>query len=387
MLRLLPRRLWLFFDLMMKADPIGLYLHVPFCVKKCNYCDFCSYPLESSPFKSRYVDTLLSEIASYSGRGISVDSVFMGGGTPSLLDSDEFVAIVKALRNSFDISGNAEFTVEANPGTLTEEKLVTYLDHGINRISMGLQSIHENELKILGRIHSYKEFLASYQLTVKCGFENINVDLMYGIPEQTRASFRKTLTEITKLSPAHISVYGLIIEEGTPFWQLRDNLTLPDPDMECDMYFDAAEILSRNGYRHYEISNYAKVGKTCVHNMKYWTCGRYIGLGVSAYSYFDDQRYGNSRDINKYLERAYEEESSETIDREAQMYEYIMLHLRIAEGFSLADYRNRFGVDFINGREKTIERLIKAGYLICDDAVRLTERGFYVSNSIINELT
>ena len=372
---------------MMTTDACGLYVHIPFCVRKCSYCDFCSFALSTVDFRDRYIDRLCEEIRSYKSRGISLDTVFFGGGTPSLLTPDEFCRIVDAIRESFRLLLGHEFTVEVNPKTVDREKLECFIGCGVNRLSIGLQSIHENELKKLGRIHNYQDFLNSYNLARECGIENINVDLMYGIPEQTMDSFGRTLEVISALKPEHISLYGLILEEGTPLYENRETISFPTEDGECDMYYLATERLRDPGYSHYEISNYALPGRECRHNLKYWRCNEFIGVGLSAYSCFDGMRFGNGRDVDEYLLSRGDKYDCESISEESAAYEYIMLGLRLAEGISLDDYKDRFGSDFLSGREAIVDRLVSSGYLSCKDGrLSLTESGFYVSNSIINEL-
>ena len=370
----------------MKAKAIGLYVHVPFCVRKCRYCDFASFPTSDLSVRDEYINALCREIDSYSGRGLCVSTVFFGGGTPSLLSPEEFSKITSHIRSAFKILPNAEFTLEANPGTVTEDKLKSYIACGVNRVSIGLQSIHENELKKLGRIHNYQEFLDCYSLVRRLGITNVNVDLMYGIPEQTKDSFRKTLGEVIALNPEHISAYGLIIEEGTPFFSERDTLALPSEELECDMYYLAADMLRCAGYSHYEISNYAKAGQECLHNLTYWHADEYIGVGLSAYSYFDGHRFGNTRDVCEYISGVRTVDDAKlSIDDEA--FEFAMLGLRLSEGFSLSEYRERFSRDFLENRGSLIKRLSDAGYiLLIDGRICLTERGFYVSNSILREL-
>ena len=370
----------------MATDALGLYVHIPFCVRKCNYCDFCSFGLSQVDWRERYIDKLCEEILSYREKRIKLDSIFFGGGTPSLLTSAEFEKICSSIKESLVVSGDVEFTVEANPKTLSREKLLVFKASGVNRLSIGLQSTHENELKILGRIHNFEDFLESYQLARECGIENINVDLIYGIPEQTMESFGITLDRILDLSPQHISLYGLILEEGTPFYEMRDRLSLPGEDSECDMYYLATDRLSKRGYTHYEISNYSQPGKECRHNLKYWRSEEYIGVGLAAYSYYDGKRFSNGYDINVYLQNHCTNYHREYSDSD-EAFEYVMLRLRLAEGFSLSDYRSRFGTDFLEGRGDLINSFVKAGYMcIKDDKISLTERGFYVSNSILTEL-
>ena len=371
----------------MRTDSIGLYVHVPFCVKKCNYCDFCSYPIESIGSRDAYIESLCREIEAYKGQEIRANTLFFGGGTPSLLTPEQFDKIVRSIKESFTFDKNIEFTVEANPVTLNCDNLSAYIAGGVNRISIGLQSVHNNELKILGRIHSYEDFLASYRLVRDFGINNVNVDIMYGLPEQTVESFSDTLRTISALSPEHISVYGLILEEGTPFYNFKGTLTFPSEDEECDMYYTAASMLRELGYSHYEISNYSKSGYESRHNLNYWRDGEYLGFGVAAYSYYNGMRFGNCSDINEYLRSDSSVAYSERIDEVARRYEYAMLALRLSEGICLSDYRDKFGIDFLKGREMKISELERLGYLVVDvDRLYLTEKGFYVSNLILSEL-
>ena len=372
----------------MTTKPIGLYVHIPFCLRKCNYCDFCSFPVEQVSYREEYVNALCREIEQYRDRKLSVNSIFFGGGTPTLLSVFDMERVVSAIRNSFNVLSDTEFTVEANPGTVDEEKLVALKKLGVNRLSFGLQSIHENELKILGRIHNYEEFGEVYRLARKLGIDNINVDLMYGIPSQNQESFAKTLEEVCTLSPEHISLYGLILEEGTPLFKKREHLDFPSEDEECDMYYYATDFLRKKGYSHYEISNYSKPGLESRHNLKYWQCDEYIGVGLSAYSYFDGFRFGNTYDIDEYLRGNYIEYTSrEPANIESLSYEFVMLGLRTATGISLAEYEKRFDRDFMLDRKDKISALIDRGYAeIADGRLYLTEKGFYVSNTILTEL-
>ncbi len=368
----------------MRTDAVGLYVHIPFCLQKCSYCDFAS-ECPTDAFKEEYIDALCREIFSYSKQRVSVDSVFFGGGTPSLLTPDEFGKIMDAVNESFDLKSGCEFTLEANPKTLNGEKLSAYLSRGVNRLSLGLQSIHENELKILGRIHSYDDFLSTYKLARDLGIRNINVDVMFGIPSQTKETFKSTVERIISLEPEHISVYGLILEEGTSFYKKRDTLSFPDEDTERDMYFLASDLLRKFGYLHYEISNFAKSGFESVHNLKYWACKEYIGVGLAAYSYLDGVRYGNPRDKTRYF--LGERENEERSDKESLEFEYAMLALRTSYGISLSDYARKFGKSFRNGREKLISKYKNLGLLTeTDGHIALTEKGFYVSNTILTDL-
>ncbi len=372
----------------MSHKPLGIYVHIPFCVRKCNYCDFCSFPNISGEVRARYIDRLCKEISSYKRETrLTADTVFFGGGTPSLLSTDELSAILSAIRDTFILSPDTELTLEVNPGTVSADKLLALKNAGVNRISFGLQSIHENELKKLGRIHSYSDFLTAYSDARAAGFDNISVDLMYGIPEQTEISFKETLLAVLALAPEHLSVYGLIIEEGTPFYDGRSELELPTEDAECDMYISACATLAEHGYLHYEISNYASGdGYVSRHNLKYWRDEEYLGFGAAAYSYFEGRRFGNSRSIDEYITSSAPAEC-DILSVDDTAYEYAMLALRTSYGFSLYEYKERFGSDFMIGREALIKKYSDAGLLLTEDGrIRFTERGFYVSNSLLCEL-
>ena len=374
---------------MRTTDNIGLYIHIPFCIRKCAYCDFASFSGVGSDVRARYIDRLCREIESYKvNKRVGVDTVFFGGGTPSLLDPDELSRILSTVRSTFDLTPDAEITMEMNPGTLSEEKVRAYASLGVNRASIGCQSFNENELKILGRIHNSSLIYDAVSIVRSAGITNISLDLMYGIPEQTKDSFAHTLREALSLEPSHLSVYGLILEEGTPFYDAREGLLLPGEDEECDMYSLASKILGEKGFLHYEISNYARPGLECRHNLKYWRDEEYIGVGLAAYSYYGKKRFGNTAKLDEYISAGYVEyRYGESITENDEAFEYVMMRLRLAEGFSLSDYRARFGVDFTKGREDLIERYRALGYLdTSEDRIRLTECGFYISNTILSDL-
>ncbi len=373
----------------MTTEPLGIYVHVPYCVRKCNYCDFCSRGIGTASVEDRYIDRLISEIESYSEHGkLPVDTIYFGGGTPSLLSAHQLERVVSALNLTFNVEKNVEFTLEANPGTVDEAKLRDFRSLGVNRLSLGVQSVNAEELSSLGRIHTPEDFIRSFSTARECGFDNVSVDLMYGIPNMTRASLRRTLDTVLDLCPEHISLYGLIIEEGTPFYEIQDTLPLPSVDEECDMYYDAASLLSLHGYSHYEISNYARTGYESRHNLKYWRLSEYVGFGASAASYFGGRRYVNTRSMREYISSArLKYETEEILTPEDMAYEYVMLGLRLREGISLDSYRRLFGRDFLDGRRGVIDRLVKEGLAeLSTERFALTERGFYVSNSVLAEI-
>ncbi len=370
----------------MNKDRLGLYLHIPFCVSKCKYCDFCSFP-KGEEDRRRYVAALIREIENAPRDEREIDSIFFGGGTPTLLSEDAFSEIFSVLRKKYRISEDAEITVEANPGTVTKEKLCVLRSLGVNRISMGLQSSHDRELSILGRIHTYGDFLESYRMVSECGFENVNIDLMYAIPEQTVENFEQTLRRVIALAPAHISAYSLIIEDGTPFGKAKKSLALPSEEEETAMYESACRLLGEAGYHHYEISNYAKEGRACRHNLRYWQGGDYLGFGLAAHSLYRGERLAATEDFSSYLSNPLSLRACNSLDLASEAEEYVMLGLRTSFGISLREYRARFGSDFLHDREEKLSLYEKLGYLLRDgDCLRLTEKGFYVSNAILCEI-
>ena len=367
-----------------------LYLHIPFCARKCAYCDFLSLSM-GADVQKRYVEKLIDEIVNASAgfRDTTVTSVFVGGGTPSILESEDMVRIFDALKRNFKIAENAEISLEANPGTVTEKKLRDYKKAGINRLSFGLQSAENEELKALGRIHTYEEFLDSFRMARACGFTNINVDLMSALPGQTVESWLETLKKVAALEPEHISAYSLIIEEGTPFYEKygedRGEGLLPDEDAEREMYHETKRFLKELGYERYEISNYTKKGYECKHNIGYWTGVPYLGLGLGASSYIDGCRFCNTSDLTEYLNCGEISRYDEIILSEQDMQEeYFFVGLRMTNGVSLNGFRERFGVDAENVYPGLLERIIESGGAEIDgDRFRLTEYGMDVSNYIM----
>lgn len=358
--------------------PLELYLHIPFCIQKCNYCDFLSAPSCAGERKI-YVESLCQKIRSYKdlAKAYHVVSIFVGGGTPSLLLSKQIEQIFEAVRETFVIDSDAEISLEANPGTVTEEKLQAYRNCGINRLSIGLQSAKDRELKRLGRIHTYEEFLWTYELARKAGFLNINVDLMSGIPLQTLADWEETLHEVARLKPEHISAYSLIVEEGTPFYERYGNgkhlEELPDEETERKMYYRTREILESYGYHRYEISNYARLGYECRHNLGYWNRTEYLGIGTGAASLIREERWN-------------EGEIPEKLDRKAQMEETMFLGLRTMKGVSKAEFAKTYQQTMESVYGKVLEEMQKKGLLLVgEDQVCLTDAGIDVSNYVMSE--
>lgn len=378
--------------------PLSLYIHIPFCIKKCAYCDFLSAPA-SAAIQKEYVKALKCEIAAEaeSGAGYEVVSVFFGGGTPSILETGEIKGILKTISNVFCLRQNAEITVECNPGTLDKEKLCSYQQAGVNRLSIGLQSADNKELKEIGRIHTWEDFLHSYDMAREQGFANINVDLISALPGQSLASYENTLKKVIALQPEHISAYSLIIEEGTPFYKRYKQETnaeekaayspLPDEETERQMYKRTAELLGQAGYVRYEISNYAKKGRECQHNIVYWKRGEYLGFGLGAASFFQGNRFLRERELKEYLQLIKTGKQTkreiQKLDETDAMEEFMFLGLRMIRGIKKEEFKKEFGRDINQIYKKVLEKYKRTGLLEEKDGwLRLTERGIDVSNVI-----
>ena len=366
--------------------PMELYVHIPFCVKKCDYCDFLSGPAGKER-QREYFQSLGREIAAvpeFPDREIT--TVFIGGGTPSVPDPALMGAILDQIRNKFFMAPDAEITIEANPGTLYKEKLQEYRKHGVNRLSLGLQSPQNRELKILGRIHTWEEFLESFFMAREAGFSNINIDLMSAIPEQTYEDWEKNLRTVAELSPEHISAYSLIVEEGTPFWERE--LDLPDEDTEYRMYEDVAAVLKEYGYHQYEISNYAKAGRECRHNEGYWQRKDYLGLGLGAASLLGKERFSNTSDMQEYLKNSSAPEkirkNRELLTREDEMAEFMFLGLRMTQGVSKKEFQEYFGTAIENIYGEVLKKYKKQGLLLEESGrIFLSREGIHVSNAVM----
>lgn len=429
----------------MNKNPLSIYVHIPFCMKKCNYCDFLSFSADEV-VKDSYVEALCREIelANLYGKKYEVRTVFFGGGTPSLLKEEHIVKILCKLKEVFVIQEAAEITIEANPGTLTLKKLQAYRRCGINRLSIGLQSAFDDQLALLGRVHTREQFHESFLLARRAGFTNINIDVMFGLPAQTLASYEKTLQAVLSYDPEHISAYGLIIEEGTYF--ARQNVCVPDEDTEREMYELTGKILEENGYERYEISNYAKKGYTCKHNITYWERGEYLGFGLGAASLMNEMRFSNIRelkayvayliekekpidnfemeknvnakDVNKnYINQNYIDQNNinqnninqnninqnyidkndiltniEHLTKSAQMEEMMFLGLRMMRGVSLRRFEDIFCVSMYEIYGTVIDKFLQQGLLkivkadqAADCYLTLTKRGIDISNYVMAE--
>lgn len=332
---------------MQNKEELSLYIHIPFCVRKCGYCDFLSAPADEKA-RDRYVQALLMEIERYQGTETAdrkIKTLYIGGGTPSILSVDQLDCIMQKIKYTFNFCDDIEASMEMNPGTASKEKCRALYQMGINRLSIGLQSTNDMELKTLGRIHSYEDFINTYTWCREAGFQNINVDLMAALPYQIVESYTTGLRKIIRLAPEHISAYSLILEEGTPFYQKYNSgcYPLPDEEQERLMYRETEQILAQAGYERYEISNYAKKGYACRHNLVYWQGGDYLGLGLGSSSYMDGVRFHNTTDLNTYVNQGAYVEDREELSVQAKMEEFMFLGLRVMAGVSGTEFEKRFG--------------------------------------------
>lgn len=332
---------------MQNKEELSLYIHIPFCVRKCGYCDFLSAPADEKA-RDRYVQALLMEIERYQGTETAdrkIKTLYIGGGTPSILSVDQLDCIMQKIKYTFNFCDDIEASMEMNPGTASKEKCRALYQMGINRLSIGLQSTNDMELKTLGRIHSYEDFINTYTWCREAGFQNINVDLMAALPYQIVESYTTGLRKIIRLAPEHISAYSLILEEGTPFYQKYNSgcYPLPDEEQERLMYRETEQILAQAGYERYEISNYAKKGYACRHNLVYWQGGDYLGLGLGSSSYMDGVWFHNTTDFNTYVNQGAYVEDREELSVQAKMEEFMFLGLRVIAGVSGTEFEKRFG--------------------------------------------
>ena len=369
-------------------ENIGIYVHIPFCMRKCYYCDFCSYPGQLEK-QEDYVQALKEEIKERSKRVKNyVDTIYIGGGTPSIIDASYIAEILNCIRDNYKVKKNAEITIEVNPGTVTENKLALYKDAGINRLSIGLQSTKDKLLEEIGRIHNYEEFLNTYKLAKDIGFKNINVDLMIGLPEQTLKDVEDSLIEIISLKPKHISVYSLILEENTKLEVLvkLGKLDLPTDEVEREMYWKVKEVLEANGYEHYEISNFAKKGYKSKHNFNCWKQHSYLGFGVAAHSYYNDIRYSNTNSLEEYLQNPENKKVEETQEIEDTKKEYMLLGLRTLEGVSISEFKQKFVDNPLYLFKNELNKLTEEGLVEIDlDNIKLTNKGLDLANLVWEE--
>ncbi len=370
---------------------VGIYIHVPFCLSKCYYCDFCSVTRADGEKKRLYTERLCAEIADFSEKikssgDIAVaDTVYFGGGTPTLLSCEQISTILDAVKKNFGITCDAEITAETNPRTLDASGLSALRKTGVNRLSIGMQSASDKELRALGRIHGFEDFKRSFSNARDAGFDNISCDLMYGIPLQTQQSFRASVETLMEFAPEHISSYCLTVEEGTNFHRRQNELELPDEDTVGDMYAEMSRLLCDGGYEKYEISNFSRVGRESKHNLKYWRCEDYLGFGPAAHSYFGGARFAHSYDIDAYLRGESIIIDNEPIGESKAMNEYVMLGMRLSSGVSFSDFFARFGVDFLQKFAK-IEGYAPELVTIDDAGCRFTQKGMFVSNYVLSDI-
>ena len=363
----------------------GIYIHIPFCLKKCNYCDFCSFP-DMLMHQDEYVRALSKEASSYKGDAVLADTVYFGGGTPSLLDAKAIENIMNIVRDNFNISPDTEITLEANPATITKEKAKELYNTGINRISLGAQSFIDSELLSLGRVHSSDDIEKSFYILREAGFSNISLDLMYALPNQTMQTLTESINKIVNLHPEHISCYGLKIEEGTPFYKMlsKGQIVEKSDDEYADMYELICSFLKSDGYIQYELSNFSLPKRASRHNLKYWLGNDYIGLGASASSLYKNTRYTNTCVYNKYIE-SFAKEDVQILTKEEKMSEFMFLSLRLTSiGASKKDFLARFGISMEEAFGDAIQKHISNGMLLDrGDRYVLADRAYYVSNTVL----
>ena len=373
--------------------PLGIYIHVPFCRSKCQYCDFYSLSSKDDKLMDGYLNAICAHIkeAGALAPAYKVDTVYFGGGTPSFFGAEGMATILTYIRRSFDVDNNAEITFEANPDSVTDKLLKRLRAEGFNRVSLGIQTDDDEVLRKLGRPHTFANAVTAYHRIRKAGFRNVSVDLMYGLPGQTLRAWRETLEHVLTLNPEHISCYGLKVEEGTPLYEYRDYAKLPDDDAQADMYLAAIEMLKAYGYRQYEISNFARKGLYSKHNMKYWTGGEYLGFGPSASSDFSGKRFTLCRSVQEYISGIKNQDQIidevQEIPLRERAGEYLMLRLRTFNGINAEDYERNFLLPFAP-LEDILEKNRDFGYAVRTEDGRwhLTPKGFLLSNTIISDL-
>ncbi|MCQ2910630.1 MAG: radical SAM family heme chaperone HemW [Clostridia bacterium] len=377
---------------------IGLYVHIPFCKSKCIYCDFCSFANKEDKI-DEYIDMLIKEMNLYKEvvKDRIIKTVFIGGGTPTILSCDQLKKLVNAIKENFTFKDEIEFTCEANPGTLDIDKLKTLKELGVNRLSIGLQSANDSTLKMLSRIHTFDEFKKNVEDARKVGFKNINADIMFSLPNESMKDIKHTVDEVLALKLEHVSAYSLIIEEGTKMYDMAcsgdSKYEFPDEDTDREIYYYICDELKKNGYHQYEISNFAKPGYESEHNMIYWKAEEYLGLGLAAHSYFNNYRFSNVIDLNRYISKLRDENKityvngkKELESESDQISEFMFLGLRMLDGISINKFKEKFGKDIFDIYGDTINEMIEDGYLEReDDLIRLSKKGIDVSNVLFAE--
>lgn len=370
-------------------DKLGLYIHIPFCERKCYYCDFISFPENINI--DIYINNLIKELAQYKGdlTKYSIDTVFIGGGTPSSIDAKYIKRIMDFIYENFNTSDIKEITLEVNPGTVDRMKTKIYKDIGINRISMGLQSLEDRLLKSIGRIHTSKEFFESLDMFREFGFHNINVDLMFGLPSQTIDDLNRTLCKVVELGLEHISLYGLIIEENTLMkkWHNKGILQLPDEDLERRMYHESLEFLEAKGYKQYEISNFSRRGFECRHNLIYWKIRPYLGVGLGSHSNLFNKRFWNTTSLIKYNQSLANNlspiDGEEIIEEKTKIAEYCIMGLRLNSGIDTIEFKDRFGIEIEEIYKDVIEKHVRNGLLDnLKERIVLSSKGLDLANLV-----
>lgn len=363
---------------------IGLYIHIPYCKRKCFYCDFISFSGKEDTIK-KYVEAIKKDISDCKYTGFNIGTIYIGGGTPSFIDSQYISEIIAKVREKFIVTQNAEITIEVNPGTVTREKLMDYKKAGINRLSIGLQSTDNDTLKRIGRIHSYEDFVETYDMAREIGFDNINVDFMIALPGEDEWSVAIQISEIINLKPEHISCYSLILEDGTRLKEMVDSgeVELPTDEEERKMYWKMKELLEENGYEHYEISNFSMPGHRSRHNMDCWSQKEYLGFGTAAHSYFGGRRFSNKKTIEEYIENYSEKEIEEDQTEEDMKKEYMMLGLRKIEGVSISEFEQKFQINPLFYFRFEISKLVDEDLIEIDlDNIKLTKKGLDLANLV-----
>lgn len=374
---------------------LGIYVHIPFCKKKCEYCDFISYSGIEEKADS-YIRSLIQDIINSSNKvkDYEVDTIYFGGGTPSYIDSSLIVEVLNSIRENYNVLEDVEITLEVNPGTVNEEKLLSYKQAGINRLSIGLQSTNNRLLELIGRIHNYNEFLETYKLAKNVGFNNINVDLMLALPTQTLDEIIGSVREVISLKPEHISLYSLILEEGTPLYTRVNSgeLELTDEKLERHMYWRTKQLLEQAGYKHYEISNFAKKGFESKHNLNCWNQNEYLGFGIASHSYLENKRFSKITNIDEYIKNINENNFDkniiieETQDRETKAKEYMMLGFRKLDGISISEFERKFEINPLFYFRFEISKLEEEDLIEVDlDDIKLTQKGLDLANIVFEE--
>lgn len=376
--------------------PLGIYIHIPFCKSKCSYCDFCSYVNNDARIVDHYVNSLILQAEDFASqcKEYCVNSIYIGGGTPTMLPIKQLTRIIDCIIRLYKVHKNAEITVEMNPATVNGDYLKKLWKAGVNRISIGMQSANNKELRDLGRIHTYEDFEKTYNAARYVGFDNINIDVMYGIPGQTLESFTRTLDKVIELEPEHISLYALKLEEGTPMYKMQKDLNFPDDDTQFEMYCEAVRKLKKANIEPYEISNFAIDGYESIHNIKYWLGEEYLGLGVAAHSYLNKERFEATKNIKTYVY------AMELVKKKIPIYvsyekigdaeaakEYFMLGMRLYEGIEKEDFIKKFGESVAEKYLNPLKDYVEEGYVkIANDIYSFTEKGMFVSSYIISDI-